>query len=812
VMISLDWLNNWGRDLKYALRLYRRRPVMAASALVTLTVGIGLNAAVLTVAHAVLWRELSLPEGNRLVYLSEVGPPPARQLTRVSPANALDWETTARTLDGLATLTPLGATLLDGTEAEEVPCVGVSRAFFRILPIPVVRGRLLSSNNYAGSAVRPERSEASLRLLRPEATVISHALWRRQFGARDDIIGQRVRFRHYGTAEIVGVLDDAFHFPMFGGVDCWFPDDRVVDQRATRYLMVIGRLAATATVHEAQAEFDVIGARLATQYPEANRGRGVAVTPLRMKVTAEVQSQLWFLTGAALCVLLIVCANVSNLLVAHATSSRREFATRRALGATQAQMIRQVMTESLVLAVAGGITGFVLATWSVPWLIAQAPERLPRLNEVAIGLSTLLFSVGVALAVGLISGLGAVLASGMSRLDEHMLGRRLRESRHSYRHVLVIGEVALALLLAVMAGLLVQTMRAVSALPLGFEKSHAYSIGFSPDMATMRARGGKARFDAALVDTVRAVPGVVSVGIGPRPLGAGPADSAIAFPAAPSEFVQIEVSPVGPGYFEALGTTLLDGRFLDERDGPNAPLVAILNERAGRSYFPNGAVGEIVLHRGNAVEIVGVVANVRISRIEREPAPMLFLASAQPSSFQANNLIVRTASDTGEVVPAIRTVVRRFDPELPLTEIEALDDLVAAATASRRFTLTLVLLFSVTALGLAVVGIYGVIADWSTRRTPEIGIRMALGATRGAVLRMVVLHGGAILAIGVTIGTVAALILNRFMEALVFGVPTTDAASYTLSAIAVTLAGLAACVVPAQRAAHIDPATVLRDE
>jgi putative ABC transport system permease protein len=475
-------------------------------------------------------------------------------------------------------------------------------------------------------------------------------------------------------------------------------------------------------------------------------------------------------------------------------------------------MSRPASTLTVGDQITARLTGFLLATWSIPWLIAQAPQGLPRLNEVAVGLSTLLFSIGVALAVGLVSGVGAVLASGTSRRGEHVLGRRLRENRHSYRRVLVVGEVALALLLAVMAGLLVQTMRAVSALPLGFEKSHAHSIGLSPDVARMRARGGKAVFEAALVDTVRAVPGVVAAGIGPRPLGAGPADSAIALPAAPSRFVQIEASLVGPGYFEASGTTLLDGRFVDERDGPNAPLVAVLNDRASRSYFPDGAVGETVLHRGKPLEIVGVVADVRISRLEREPAPMLFLASPQPSPFQANNLMVRTASDTSEVVPAIRAAVRHFDPELPLTEIESLNDVVAAATAPRRFTLTLVLLFSITALGLAVVGIYGVMADWSAQRAPEMGLRMALGATRGDVLRMVVLQGGAIVAIGVASGTVAALILSRYIAVLVFGVPTTDAASYTLSALTVIVAGLAACLVPAQRAAQVDPATALRDE
>lgn len=789
-----------GRDLVYAIRLWRRRPVAAATGLLALTLGIGLSASVLTVAHAVLWRSLAIPESERLIWVSEVGPPPLLDRTRVSQANAIDWGRSARTLDGLATFSIVRAPVLDGGPAEEIECAAVSPPFFRIIPARVVTGRTLNADDYRGD-LGP--SEASVTRLQPGAVVISSALWKRRFGARPDLIGSTVRFRTYGAVEVVGVLDEAFAFPMFGGLDCWFPDTRNIEQRSARFLMAIGRLAPGATLAAAQAEVDVIAARLARAHPESNAGRGVAVTPLQEHISEPIRTQVWFLLAAAVCVLATVCANVSSLVIAGAASRRCEFATRGALGATRWRLSRQILVESLALALTGGAAGFLL-TWSVvPWLVAQAPPGLPRLDEVHVDAATFWFSFAIALVVGLLSG-AAAMGGGIT-------GRPTRV-HYNYRWLLVTGEIAIALILAVTANLLGQSMKAISSLPLGFEPSRALSVAFSPDVLKVNRQGGKHRFETELVTAIRTVPGVVSAGIGPPPLGSGLSETTFAPSPDSSEAVPIEVAIVSPGYFDALGTRLVSGRLLDGRDDRHHPLVVVVNQRARQSLLSESAEGKRVLVGGRPAEIVGVVEDVHLGALERDPKPILFMSSAQMSTAWTNNIIVRTAGEPTDTIAAIRNVVQRFDPEMPLRRTETLEEIVRGATRTRRFTLTLLLLFSFTASTLAIVGVYGIVADWISQRVPEIGVRMALGASRGSVVRLVVAQGAVMVGVGLMAGTIVSLTLRQFMTAFVFGVPATDPLSYGLALLAVSSAGLVACLLPAQRAARVDPAAVLRHE
>ena len=529
---------------------------------------------------------------------------------------------------------------------------GVTR-LFRIVPLRVAAGRSLTAEDYTGN-LGP--SETTVSRLQPRAVVISSARWKRRFGAGTDVIGAPARFRTYGSVEIVGVLDEAFAFPMFGGMDCWFPDDRRIDQRSSRYLMAIGRLAPGAGFSDAQSEFDVIAARLADAYPESNAGRGVSVTPLRQHITEPIRAQLWFLLAAALGVLTTVCANVSSLVIAGAASRRREFATRAALGATRWQLSRQILVESLALALTGGAAGFLVTLSVVPWLVAQAPPGLPRLDEVRVDAATLWFSVAVACVVGLLSAAAGIAGAGITG--------RTRRAQYTCRWLLVTGEIAIALLLAVTASLLGQSMKAISSLPLGFEQSRALSVSFSPDVLKVN-RQGERRFEMELVAAIRTVPGVVAAGIGPRPLGTGLAEAAVAFSADQSVPVPIEAAVVGPGYFEALGAGLVSGRFLDQHDRREHPLVAVVNERARRSFLPDTAEGAAIFVGDKKFEVVGVVRDVRLSGLEHQPEPMLFFSGAQFSPVWTNNIVVRTSTDPSEAIAAIRRVVQRLDPEMP---------------------------------------------------------------------------------------------------------------------------------------------------
>jgi predicted permease len=804
------------RDAAYAVRLFRRRPATTLSALITLAAGIGLTAAVFSVMYGVLWRPLAFPDSERVVRVNEVSPPPEAELTSVSPANFLDFRESARSLDAAASVSWARLRIIRDTGAEEIEAAAVSLDFFRIVRPPVALGRLLESRDYgeleAQIAARDPNQPRPL--LRPGVAVISHRIWVEQFGARPDVIGRRFDSGRTGMVEIVGVLQPGFIFPLSPDAECWLPDIPDYTQRRARYITVIGRLAAQATLPDAQAELAVIAARLGASYPEANKGRGAQVTQLRGDIARDVAPKLYLLGATAICVLLIVCANVSSLLLTQNSGRRHEFVTRLAVGATRAHLVRQALIEGLLLALAGGLLGMLLARWVVAWLISIAPADIPRVQEISIGPVTIAFVLLLSTIVGLLCSGSAIIASSRSQIATSLRTSPSASRSHGrrFRHVLIVSEVALAVALAVGAGLLVRTMTAVMALPLGFDPANVISVGLAPDIRGQDRSGIKAKYELETIEAVRALPGVVAAGIGSRPLGGGGMGTAIRLPEDPKTPIRIGVEAAGPGYLEALGARLLAGRQIEDRDVAGAPLVALVNEAASRRYFAGQAIGRTVLHDGKPTAVVGIVADVRRSGLEQEPEPTLYLPSLQTSTFWTNNMLVRTTGDPREMLPAIRTVVRQIDPTLPLTRVQTLEERLSESTAPRRFMLSLVGLFSTLALALAAVGVYGVLAEAVAQRIAEIGIRMALGASAGMVVRMILRQGGSIIAVGIAVGLGAALAANSVMSSFVFGVRTTDPAAYGMAAIAVVLPGLAACALPARRAARVDPARVLRTE
>ena len=562
------------RDASYALRLFRRRPGTMASALLTLAIGIGVNAAVFTVAYSILWRSLPMPDSERLVHVAEVSPPPALESTDVSPANFLDWRAQTRTLDGLATIGRAPIRIIQPPGAEEVEGAAVSVDFFSLVRPRLATGRLLTPADYAPLQAQLEAQDPQ----KPRLTVsvgvaiISHSLWQRQFGGRPDAIGETVSLGTLGRAEVVGVLAKDFVFPLTPKAECWVPDVPDGSMRRARYRTVVGRLAQGVTVEDAQSEFEVIASRLAEAYPEANKDRGARVTPLRAHVAADAEKQLWLLGGTALCVLLIVCANVSNLLLTHTSGRRRELATRVAVGASRGQLVRQALTEGIVLAVAGGTAGLLLASGSVPLLVRAAPDTIPRIHEVSVGWPVLVFVATLSIVVGIVSATGASFAMRRSSLPAPLRSTGASATSHGRRlkHVVIIGEVAVALMLAVAAGLLVQTMRAVTSLPLGFDPSNVISVGLSVDHRKMEGPSAKERFESELIAAVRATPGVVAAGIGSRPLGGSGMSTTFKL-SADGVSTRIPIDAVGAGYLEAIGARLVAGRFIDDRDGRDSP-------------------------------------------------------------------------------------------------------------------------------------------------------------------------------------------------------------------------------------------------
>jgi putative ABC transport system permease protein len=800
------------RDAGFAVRLLGRRPGLAASAVLTLAIGIGLNAAVFSLINSVLWRDLSIPESDRLVRVYEVTPAPELKTGAVSADNLLDWRSRTKSFDGLttATLSPMTLVIPSGGDPEEVPVARVSNDFFRVVPVRPAIGRIFTEADYTPMPQASRQNDGNLPV--PTVAILSHRFWMRQFQGRADAVGSTVRLDR-GAVEIVGVLAVDVAFPGVEEADIWMPVVLEPIGRRARYLSVFGRLAPGVSLAQAQAELDVLAGQMAADYPRANQGYGIRAEGLLESATGHVAGELWLLGGAASCVLLIACANVANLLLAFASGRRLELATRVALGAGRGHLVRQAMTEGLVLALAGGVLGTALALWSLPLLVTLVPSATPRLSDVSMDGRTVAFIAAVSLLVGLGCGLAGCVPT------RHLATRGVLRSTGAgarqglrFRQVLTDSEIAVALMLVVAAGLLVRTLRAVGALDLGFEPAHVLTIGITPDMRQYRGPA-KAQFEQDLMTRVRAVPTVSAAGIGSRPLGEGTFATSIRLTEQSAETIDISLDVVGDGYLEALGARLTSGRPFSDRDVAEGPAVALVNAAAAAKLWPDrAAVGRTFRLEENLVDVVGVVSDVRRRDLEADVAPTIYLPSAQQPRFWTNNMLVRTTGAPDAVLPAVRAIMRQLDGDQALTRIQTLEERLAAATAPRRQMLWLVGIFSALAFGLALVGVYGVMAEAVAQRVPEIGVRMALGATSADVVRLILRQGGLLMLLGVILGLGGATALNRLMSAFVFRVSTTDPGTYVVAGLCLAAASLIACAIPAARAVRVDPVIALRQD
>jgi putative ABC transport system permease protein len=804
-------------DLVYAVRALYQRPLFAGAAVLTLALGIGANSAIFSVVHAVLLRPLPYPAPDRLMTVWSANPRQGFDRDVSAYPNFDDWRRQSRSFESMSAYFGADFALTQAGDPVQITGAMVTPGFVDTLGVAPAQGRAFSPSEGAAGANR--------------VAMLSHALWQTRFGSDPAVVGRSIVLNGV-TYEIVGVMPASFAFPET--VQVWVPlapRGRYADlmqARGSMWLRVIARLKPGVARGAAQAELDAIASALERQYPDVNAGIGIRLVPMHEEIVGDVRQPLLVLLAAVGFVLLIACANVANLLLTRAASRQKELAIRAALGAGRRRLIRQMLIESLVLAAVGGAAGLVLAAWGIEALSWLAPADLPRATGIRIDGPVILYAAVAALATGVIFGIAPALQSAVAAAGESLkqggrTGAAGSRSRR-LRSAVAIVEIAVALVLLIGAGLLVRSFIAMGQVELGFDPRH--TIALRIDLPAARYPEGTEidAFYTELASRLRRLPGVESVGLGSSVLlSALPQSADLAVRGQPRRDPDARNPPVPydsvtPGFFQTLRIPLLRGRLFTDADGPTAQPVVVVNESLARRFFPgdNAIGGQITF--GDAADprtrwstIIGIVADTRRAGVNRAPWAEVYYAQAQAPEPRMY-VLVRTSGDPLAVARAAQAAVWTIDRNQPVSSIRTVDGLLAASQASRRFTTLLLGVFSIIALVLAAIGIYGVIAYSTAQRTQEIGIRKALGASDREVLTMVVKEGATIGGLGLAIGLAAALALTRSLSSLLFGVGAHDPMTFVAMPIGLLLVIVAAALIPAARAVRVDPGLALRAE
>jgi putative ABC transport system permease protein len=806
------------RDLRYGARSLAKRPGFTAVAVLTLAVGVGANTAIFSVVNAVLLRPLQYPNAERLAAVEELSEKGTR--VQVTPANFLDWRAQNTVFEQLAAIFERTSNLSTGGEAERIELAMTSANFFEVFGVRPLHGRFFL----------PEEENAG----HEPVVVISHALWQRRFGGDPSVVGRGVTLDGQSYT-VVGVAPPGFQYP--DQTEAWLPPFQRVPTpsaqmnieraRGFGFLSAVGLLRPGVTVERAHEEMTVITARLRQQYPQTNNNRFNRVVPLRKFLVGGSGTALLLLMGAVALVLLIACANVANLLLARAASRQKEIAVRIALGATRLRLVGQLLVESVLLALVGGAAGLLLGWWGVELLRGLLPVDFPRAQGIAVDLRVLAFTALVSLATGVVFGLAPALQATnldvSESLKESARGSGGGSRRARLRSALVVAEVALSLVLLVGAGLLFRSLLSLQAVELGFRPQHILTFRLAPSGPNFQEDAQFSAFFRQVAERVGALPGVESVGvINTLPLVKGPT-AAFRVEGRPEEPIDrwppINYRSVSPEYFRTVNTPVLRGRALDARDDASAPLALVVNQTLARQNFPGeDPVGKRINMGGTRpdgqpywFEIVGVVADARSLDLDAEPSAEIYTSYLQ-DPFGSMSYVVRTSAEPSGLVAAVREAVRHVDRNVPPAEFREMEQIVGEAAAEPRFRSLLLGVFGATALLLAAAGIYGVMAYSVAQRTHEIGVRMALGAQRGDVFRLIMGQGARLILAGVACGLAAALALTRLMEGLLYGVSATDPPTYAGIALFLILVAALACYLPARRATRVDPLVALRYE
>ncbi len=803
------------QDVRYGARMLLKSPGFTAVAVLALALGIGANTAIFSVVNSVLLRSLPYSDPDRLIVIWETNPNLSEGLrlrNEASPANFLDWKAQNTVFEDLGAYNWNTFNLTGGDQPEQLTGNPVTAGIFSTLGVKPLYGRVITPDD--------DREGA------PPVVVLSHRLWQRRFGARADVVGQQIALNNQSYT-VVGVMPPEFEFPVAMS-ELWVPmafTKAAAERRQAHFLYTRARLKPGVTLAQAQAEMDTIAARLRQQYPDTNTDRGIRLVTLHEETVAQLRPALLVLMGAVLLVLLIACANVANLMLARATARHKEIAIRTALGASRWRVARQLLTESVLLALTGGLLGLLLALWGVDLLKSGVPENMTYIHgwsQIGLDARVLAFTLGVSLLTGIIFGLAPALQASKTDLHEGLKegDRGSTGTRNRVRGLLVAFEMAISLVLLVGAGLMMRSVVKLLEVRPGFDPHNVLSVSLSLPRARYDNAQKVSDFVAQLQERVGAQPGVRSVGaVDLLPMaGSGQTTTFVVegkpAPARGSE-PEANYRVATPTYFSTLGIPVQKGRAFTAHDKADSPPVALINETMAREFFPGeDPVGRRLLDpdgQNPPTEIVGVVGDVKHWGLDDKPESFLYLPHAQVGG-RFITLVARTDGDPAAMATAVRREVLALDKDQPVFDVKTMEQRIAATSAPRRLPMYLLGVMASVALVLAAVGIYGVVAYSVTQRTHEIGIRMALGAQRRDILSLVVRQGMLMATVGVGVGLVASYFLMKVMSGMLYGVSATDPVTFSAVALLLATVALLACLVPARRATRVDPMVALRYE
>jgi putative ABC transport system permease protein len=802
------------QDLQYGFRVLRKSPGFSLIAVLALALGIGANSAIFSFVNGILLRPLPFEDPDRLLIIRER----SRVLEGMSVAypNFLDWRDQNQSFEQIAAVRNAGYNLTYESNAERVQAAQVSAGLWPALGARPALGRAFSGDEDRVGGNR--------------VVVLSHALWQRLFAGDPAVLDRNLTLNGQPFT-IIGVMPPSFQFP--NRAELWVPigifSERMMERGNHPGIFSIAKLKPGVSVEQAQMDMDAVAVRLEEQYPQTNTGNRVSITPMFQQIVGPVQSYLWFLLGAVGFVLLIACANVANLLLARAATRQKEIALRTALGAPRGRIVRQLLTESALLALLGGALGLALAYGGMRALVAISPATTPRLSEVGIDPWVVAFNFAVALATGIIFGLVPALQASRTDLSETLKegGRTSAGSaRHRLRSLLVIAEMAIALVLLIGAGLIIRSFMRVLEVKPGFDPSGVLAAQVSPPDVSYPKPEDRAIFYRRVLEQLSSAPGVeAAAAVTPLPMSGDGWQTSYTVegepPPAAGEAPLTDFAMISPDYFRALGIQLIEGRFFDSRDIKGAAEVAIVDESFARRHFPDqSAIGKRVKNGGpNSTqpfrEIVGVVGHVKNYGLAEESRVEMYVPFEQNTTTYAN-IVVRTSNDMAVAAAAIQSAVRSVDREIPVHSVRTMEQLLSDSVAGRRLFMTLLSFFAAVALLLAAVGIYGVMSYSVTQRRHEIGIRMALGATSADVLKLVIRQGMKLAVAGVVLGLAGTFALTKLLASAVSGllyeVGASDPVTFGAISLILSAVAFAACYVPARKATRTDPIIALRYE
>ena len=810
-------------DVRYAFRMMAKNPGFSLLVVLTLAIGIGANTSLFSIVNGVLLNPLPFPEPNQLVGLHEKHPP--FETGSISYPNFRDWQKDNHTFSAMGVSRPSGFTLTGVGDAEQLNAQLVTSDYFPILGMKPLVGRVFAKGEDEIGAA-------------PTA-MISEGLWKRKFGGASDIVGKTIALDGQGYT-VIGVAPANFLSLLrtFSNVDVIVPlgqwkNSLLTDRGAGLGIHGIARLKPGVTIEQARADMQQVTLNLERAYPEKNKGIGASMRPLKEEMVGRVRPILLLLLGSVGFVLLIACVNVANLLLARSTSRTREFAIRSALGASQRRMLRQLLTESVLLALVGGGLGLVLASWGTRAALSVLPEALPRAGEIQMDSRVLLFTMTVSLLAGIMFGLVPAIKASMPNVSEMLKegGRGGSGARHRAQGVFVVAEMAMAVVLLIGAGLMIRTLVRLWNMDPGFRAENVLGFGMSlsPQMSTASADAVRANY-RQLMSEIESTPGVVAASCSWAAIPLSSDDEQLFW-------MQNEAKPttqngmkwavkyvVEPNYLKVMETPLLSGRFFTAQDDEHSPAVAIVDDVLAKRYFGSESpIGRILNLEGyeKPVEIVGVVKHVnqwgldKDDHMLREQLYLPFMQMSDQAMKQAalgTTVMVRMDPKNPGVFDAVHRAMMKIDNSITIYGPQTMNEVITESLASRRFSMILFEVFAGIALLLASIGLYGVIAYAVGQRTHEFGVRMALGARASDILRLVLAGGGKMVAIGIAVGLTAAALLGRLMSSLLLGVSSTDPLTYGAVSALLLLVAVCACLVPARRATKVDPMVALRYE